>query len=86
MKSLSHQFLDFCRSKPADEEYDYLRSSVCAFYQFAVANGIPDPVRSSYSYGLFNGPEIPAALNGAIRVRPWTYGALASRLEAELVK
>lgn len=93
MRSLSHQFLDFCRSKPADEEFDPTESSECAFYQFADANGIPDPDRDAL--------DIPEVIWQAIvdcvqtRRRPgkffaredkYTFGALADRLEAELVK
>jgi len=76
MRSLSHQFLDFCRSKPADEEYKYTDPSACAFYQFAIANGIPNPVR--YSSGL------PALIEQVVNHDDETFGALASRLEAAL--
>lgn len=75
MQSIQQQFLTWCRSKPADEEYDFLKSDVCAFYQFAVAHGIPNPDRR-------NAGEIPACLQWPLLERPWTFGALADRLES----
>lgn len=41
MQSLNHQFLDFCRSKPRDEKFDYADKVNCAWGQFCNAAGIP---------------------------------------------
>lgn len=72
MKSLTDQFADWVNTKPADEAYDYLNPNACAFYQFAVAFGIPNPVR--------DGSDIPPRIEDALNDVPMTFGALADRL------
>lgn len=76
MKDLTHQFLDFCRSKPRDELYDYVEPSECAFAQFALDHGIPNHSRKS--------SELPAGIDDLVRGRPRTFGALADRLSGAL--
>lgn len=84
MKSLAEQFLDFCRSKPADETYNIDRADVCAFAQFAEAIGLPNPERRDLA-------DVPEPIRGALyptddteSMFVGTFGALATRLEEAL--
>jgi hypothetical protein len=83
MNSLAHQFAAWCRSKPAEEEYDFHNSEACAFYQFAVAHDIPDPAR--YYSDLLQ-PCLPAELRDPLLTEPWTFGALADRVERQIAE
>lgn len=89
MQSLTKQFEAFCRSKPADEEYDFGNPSGCALFHFLSDAGFP--VRSVDSGAWFDKDlgrhALPRLLQGAIdggpglvTSTPWTYGALADRL------
>ena len=73
------EFLEFARSKPADERFDYTDSSVCALTQFGRATGREHLTEHSGSALLFG--ELPA-LNDALAAKPETFGALVTRLEA----
>ncbi len=100
MQSLSHQFLAYCRSKPADGAYDYGDICGCAFALFVRESGICDDATvGSVSWGS-PGEErpFPAAVDAALNnptstvvrfelpvsARGTTFGALADRLEAAL--
>ncbi len=75
MKPLIHQFLDFAASKPADEEYDWSDIDNCALVQFEKHIGV--------DFGL-------SATGGRFEHiacdEPHTFGALATRLRAEIAK
>lgn len=66
-------FLEFCRSKPADEEYDMTDSAVCALAQFGFP-GVDEFVRPEAGIP----PEVYSA---TVWCDPYTFGALADRLE-----
>ncbi len=93
MQSLSHQFLTFCRSKPRDEEYNYLSINECAFCQFLRATGFPvkhvGPEEWTDTSGLKHqfDPAIEQALGNFKCGEPnngRTFGALADRLSERL--
>lgn len=71
------EFLAFCRSKPADEEYCFVNARACAIAQFGEATGRPHLV------GLLSG-GIPFGLCDIVNPLrgDHTFGALAERLEA----
>lgn len=75
MQSLIQQFIEFCRSKPADEAYNFIDADICAFAQFGDHIGAD-----------FRGKSIPVALLEPIladgQADSWTFGALAERLSA----
>lgn len=90
---MTHQFLDWLRSKPADEEYGYWCDQ-CAIGQFLVENGYatkPEMCREVWIEqvaGTAFGQEhpIPVLMDVASRgdtsvCEPHTFGAAASRLE-----
>ena len=82
MKSLEGQFLDFCRSKPADEAYDYCDSTVCALAQFASFAGIRELVGAGGTSWLNEHPRLHEAVCPMEGEGEWTFGALTARLEA----
>lgn len=88
--TLAHEFLDFCRSKPADEEYHYCATGSCAFAQFLIATGrATEPcVGSDDWFDEADRPsgdhDIPRELVTPLSRVPETFGALADRLEAAL--
>lgn len=91
MKDMAHQFLDFCKAKPAGEEYDYYDTRNCALCQLARdVYGIRNP-RAGGSYWLDekdpSGAEhhLPDKAELVVARYPRTFGALASRLEAALI-
>jgi hypothetical protein len=92
MESLTHQFLAWCRSKPADEEYDYTKSRGCAFYQFLVAGKFP--VQCVIPNGWFDqdGNEHPITPVIQVALRPLggdycdSFGALADRVERQIAE
>jgi hypothetical protein len=72
------EFLDWARTKPADERYCYIDPSVCALAQFGAATGRPyliDIGRPNEAYPAIDNAVNP--LGGA-----FTFGALVKRLEA----
>lgn len=76
MQSITEQFKAWVRTKPADERYDFTEAGKCAFYQFAVAYGLPNPERLSH--------DLPSQLLSPLAYgddEDWTFGALAKRLE-----
>jgi hypothetical protein len=76
-QSFTHQFLAFCRSKPADEEYDNGDAGMCALAQF----GYPGANLST-----IEAQGIPREVYWAAGLQePATFGALTTRLEAALV-
>lgn len=92
MKDLAHQFLDFARSKPADEEYVYECSGHCAFAQFLRENGFAkEPFVDPWFWQDGNGPEhrLPPGVNDCLNpvsrdTNRFTFGALTTRLESIL--
>ena len=92
------EFLDWVRTKPADEAYDYNDPSDCAICQFLRDAGRCD--RPSVGTTVWNrlghlfdgGPTytLPAHVSKASMgrdedaVSDWTFGALATRLQALL--
>ena len=64
-------FRDFAASKPAKERYDYYNIMNCACSQFIASAGRPKQ-------------DVLEAAERIAMVRPWTFGALASRLTARL--
>lgn len=89
MQSLTHQFLAFCRSKPADEGYNFADTCGCAFGQFLSATGICEtPYVGGFTWGNAPGDKhpLPSAVAGALVGYPWTFGALTTRLEAALAE
>lgn len=73
MQSLTQQFIAFCRSKPADEEYDFWDCEHCAVYQFL-----------GQSFGSISSQmylRVSAATYEAAAYEPYTFGALTDRLE-----
>jgi hypothetical protein len=94
MKSLAHQFLDFCRSKPADEEYEYTDNNGCAFAQFLIAAGYSNKPDVAFdSWTDIDGRERPmqpliekavVKCDGGLPNWGRTFGALATRLEQAL--
>lgn len=77
MLSLTQQFLAWCRSKPADEEYDPCDWDACALGQF----GIRASIFSCEALGIPTGIYKAAAWRG-----PFTFGSLAERVERQLVE
>jgi len=79
VQSLEHQALAYFRSKPADEGYDFFNPSRCALSQFGRDLGFPHLI-------------CPDSLEGTVSNRmalaladsPYTFGALADRLEKAL--
>lgn len=79
MKSLKEQFVDWVKQQPTDEEYDYWDSRKCACGRFCESTGLD-----------WLGDD--AANNARCRIEPdlrlhliawpWSFGALAQRLEA----
>lgn len=82
-QSLSQQFLTWCRSKPADEEYDYVSHENCALAQFLKDAGYCEKPHCRGSYWIDDdgaSHSIPKKLIYAL-ISP-TFGALADRLES----
>jgi hypothetical protein len=75
------EFLDWARTKPADEEYAVWTAGRCALGQFGTATG------RTYLYSCYN-PESQLGIVGLNRALGFsrevkqTFGALAKRLEA----
>lgn len=88
MKSIEHQFLDFCRSKPADEAFDLMDCQNCALAQFYHAHGYPISAALILSWRDHDGVDhdVPYAVASAVGLtRPHTFGAVADALEAKLL-
>ena len=79
------EFLAWCRTKPADEDYNYINSEECALAQFGRSTGRAELVGAGGTKLLSEWDELHEALN-PIKTRPrvWghTYGELVERLEA----
>jgi hypothetical protein len=100
LQDLTSQFLAFCRSKPADEEYDYVEPWGCAFAQFANAQGLSfDGVGARHWDDLEGGRhELPIPIQTALTAdrlelcerhglsADHTFGALTARLEVILAE
>lgn len=88
MQSLTDQFLTFCRSKPADEGYDYIHNDECAFGLFLTASGYSErPMVASDGWRDNAGVDHPLPFDDDIlSEEPWTFGALADRLEAAIAR
>lgn len=94
MQSLAHQFLTFCRSKPADEKYNYGLNCGCAYFQFLESAGYPVKRVGGWDWTDVDGKDhpIPEPLlrtneqGESPLVFGDTFGGLADRLEAHLAK
>lgn len=85
MKNLEHQCLDYWRSKPADEEYYWLDSQVCALGQFFDASGLGIARATGFLDAHGKWQPYPYALaQAAYFSGVKTFGAAADRLEALL--
>lgn len=75
---LRERFLAFCRSKPADEEYNFWSFGHCACAQYAKSAGM---LKSDETIGASDDAiKLHDLIGGTLVVRPWTFGALAERL------
>lgn len=90
MKSFEYQLLDFLRSKPAEETYNFLSPRGCALGQFAaslgaagLATGFVDRSGAirDYSEQIYRtvAQDVEALEAGC--PQDWTFGAAADRLE-----
>ena len=95
MQSLEHQALAYFRSKPADEEYNFSSTTNCAMCQFLRDTGYPVAGAGGDYWRDTNHEkhDLPSSLtswdrggSGVLSSEPWTFGALADRLAAELAK
>lgn len=82
-------FLDFARTKPKKEVYDYTDPDHCAIAQFMRKRlGHPEAHCNSVEYNLrpefTHTQHLPPGWNGASLAEDRTWGALAGRLEALL--
>jgi hypothetical protein len=79
---LANQFLAFCRSKPADEVYDFYNIYDCACGQFGQELSLlkdDEPIGGSEALIILH-----SRVMGPLHAQPWTFGALTTRLEAAL--
>lgn len=77
-------FLEFVRSKPAEEVYPAWDGCGCALYQFLTAQGVAVKEAGFFTYDDGDGQiheALPQAVGKMIRFEPYTWGSLASRLE-----
>lgn len=76
MQSITDQFLAFCKSKKADEAYDYMDIQNCACGQFATSLGWggdeEDSLRTS----------VETRFSALACTHPRTFGSLADRLSS----
>lgn len=86
MQDLANQFLTFCRSKPADEGYDYSDTDSCALCQFLRMAGYPVFTVGGTFWFDDNHVKhpIPEPLRGLLHDGERNFSALADRLEAAL--
>lgn len=84
----ANEFLAFVKSKPADEAYDWFSITGCAMHQFLVARGFPVSTTGRWDWADTGGDfhPIPDIAHESASVTPYTFGSLASRLEAALAK
>lgn len=83
MLSLMDQFEQFCRTKPADEKYDYMKGTQCACAQFAASIGMAEQYYGTSDEKKIISPDdgypfVEAEIYAA--TKPHTFGALADRL------
>lgn len=76
MLSLKDQFIAFCRSKPADEGYDFDDVSRCACGQFFDFMGL-DWGGNAFDLRM----KMERDYGQILLAEPTSFGALASRLE-----
>jgi hypothetical protein len=77
MRSMIEQFRDFAASKPADEAYNYEDMHGCAIAQFREHLGITSCLWARNWRDMDFDFAFP---------RPWTFSALATRLNKALAK
>jgi hypothetical protein len=73
------EFLAWVRTKPASAQYNYYSTCGCALGQFCEANGF-DWAGNGKTFRARNNLE--TAYREQLNGFPWTFGALAARLEA----
>lgn len=86
--SFSQSCLEWARSKPADEAYDYHSCERCAIALFLLETGRANPpaVGNIYWQSGYGAPHrLPERVSAAARNdydrSGWTFGAFADRLE-----
>lgn len=72
--------LAWARTKPANEEYQFLNSSMCAVAQFGIET------RRPYLIAVDDLTTIDPILCDVAVEGDWTFGAFADRLEKKLAK
>lgn len=72
--------LDFARSKDPDERYPFFSCTACALHQFLRHRGLK--LGWGEATALIDGVVATGPFALAIATYPWTFGALARRLEA----
>lgn len=65
-------FRDWLATQPADEAYDYVNPSTCAYAMYQRATGTFE--------GSLLSSQLPVDLRAPLQAKPWTYGALLERL------
>lgn len=73
-------FAEWCEKQPADKQYAYTDSNICACGQYAQTLGISRRQWTDSKYS--NGRNFWAKADNAASDWPWTFGGLASRLRA----
>lgn len=90
--SFGYAVLEWARTKPADERYNYVSNCGCAVAQFLKDTGrCRDPmVLASAWYDRSDGytglHRLPLSVDYAASALPHTFGAFADRLEKALAK
>lgn len=78
----TQDFLAWCKTKPADERYNYLNDQTCAFAQYLRARGINFRYVDGYEWRDTSGHVHPIGEPlETLLVRASTFGALATRIE-----
>jgi hypothetical protein len=76
------ELLEWARTKPADEEYDYIDAAYCAFGQFLRETRGWSELQCYY-HDPVDTPEFDPKIDGALQ-QSRNFGALVARLEALL--
>lgn len=84
-KFTTQEFLDWCRTQPINEIYDYLDAECCPYAHFLRSKGYKDVEVSGRGWRAVRWLVIPArgdipdSLVFKLAASPRTYGALADR-------
>jgi hypothetical protein len=69
-------FLDFAKSKPANETYDFINYHTCPAAQYCRFLGV--------DYGIAPTRDIEVCAGDLLNEGDWTWGALIGRVQAEI--